>query len=255
MAFRRRNRRRRRGRASFPLRFLCLLLVLAAAVAALTMLFRVERIVTDGNVRYTDEELIAASGVQPGDNLVLLRKYQLKQAIFAQLPYVETVSISRSYPDALVLSVTECTAAAALEDGGASWLMSSGGKLLEKTASVPDGCVSVTGCALLDPAAGEEAVFADEDSYKRTYLLALLSAAEEQQLLPEIGTIDLGDGSCIRFTYSGRFTVKLPWDADMARSLRAVQKVVSEKLESNERGVIDLMNLASEGRAYFIPEG
>lgn len=252
---RRRNRRRRRGRASFPLKFLCLVLVLAAAVTALTMLFRVEHIVTDGNVRYSDEELIAASGVQRGDNLVLLRKYQVKQEIFAQLPYVETVSISRSYPDTLVLSVSECTAAAALSDGTESWLMSGGGKLLETTESVPEGCVSVTGCTLLSPAAGEDAAFIEEDSYKRSYLLKLLDAAGEQQLLAVIGEIDLSDGSCIRFTYSGRFTVKLPWDADMGRSLRAVQKVVSEKLESNERGVIDLMNLAGEGRAYFIPEG
>ena len=41
----------------------------------------------------------------------------------------------------------------------------------------------------------------------------------------------------------------------MDRSLRAVQKVVDERLESNERGEINLMNLTAEGRAYFIPEG
>lgn len=252
MAARRRNRRRRRGRASFPLKLLCLAVVLAALVGAMTMFFRVERVVTDGNVRYTDEELVAASGVQQGDNLVLLNKYEIKKAIFEQLPYVETVSISRSYPDTLVLAVTESTAACAIPDGDGVWLMSSGGKLLEQTAQA-ESAVLVAGCALESPAVGEEAAFSQEDSYKRSYLLALLRAAEEQQLIPQLGTIDLTDGGHIELTYAARFTVKLPWDADMERSLRAVQKIVSEKLESNETGTIDLMNLAGEGRAYFIP--
>lgn len=252
MTARRRNRRRRRGRASFPLRLLCLVVVLAALIGAATMFFRVERVVTDGNVRYTDEELVAASGVQQGDNLALLNKYEIKKAIFEQLPYVETVSISRSYPDVLVLSVTESAAACAIPDGDGVWLMSSGGKLLEYTAQADEALV--TGCALESPTVGSEAAFTEEDSYKRSYLLALLRAAEEQQLISQLGAIDLTDGGHISFTYAARFTVKLPWDADMERSLRAVQKIVSEKLESNETGTIDLMNLAGEGRAYFIPD-
>lgn len=255
MAGRRRNRRRRRGRASFPLRVLCLAVVLAAILGALTMFFRIELIVTEGNTRYTDSELIAASGVQQGDNLVLLNKYNVKQAIFAELPYIETVSIQRKYPDALVLSVTECAAAAALPgEDGKWWLMSEQGKLLDASMQAPTDCARVTGCTLVAPASGAKAALSEEDSYKLEHLRALLQAAESNQLLGEIGGVDLGDGTRITFTYQDRFTVYTPWDGDMDRALRAVQKVVSEKLESNETGEINLMNLMSEGRAYFIPK-
>ena len=255
MTARRRNKRRRRGRASFPLRLLCLAVVLAAAAGALTMFIRTGVIVVEGNERYSKEQIIAAAGVQQGDNLVLLNKYKVKQAVFDALPYVETVAISRKYPDALILTVTECSAAAALPGEGGVWLMSSAGKLLEKTAGVPEGAAEVTGCTLSGPAAGKAAAFSEEDSYKLDRLLELLREAEGRSLLAHIGTIDLGDGAHITFTYQDRFTVKLPWDADMDRSLRAVQKVVDERLESNERGEINLMNLTAEGRAYFIPEG
>ena len=254
MAARHRNRRRRRGRASFPLKLLSLIVVLAAVVCALTMFFRIDMIVVEGNERYTDEELIAAAGVQTGDNLVLLNKYRIKQAVFDELPYVETIAISRKYPDALILSVTECTAAAALPGDGGVWLMSSGGKLLEQTAHADSGCVSVTGCTLDAPAAGSDAVFAEEDSYKLERLLMLVQEAETGRQLDRIGEIDLSDGGHITLTYDGRFTVKLPWDADVSRVFRAIQEVVSG-VESNQKGEINLMNLSTEGRIYFIEKG
>ena len=71
-------------------------------------------IVVEGNERYTEEQIIEAAGVQKEQNLVLLNKYKVKQSIFDTLPYVETVVINRKYPDALILTVTECTASAAL---------------------------------------------------------------------------------------------------------------------------------------------
>ena len=123
MASKRRNRRRRRGRASFPLRLLCLAVVIAAFLGALTMFFRIDMIVVEGNERYTEEQIIEAAGVQKEQNLVLLNKYKVKQSIFDTLPYVETVVINRKYPDALILTVTECSASAALTGENGTWLM------------------------------------------------------------------------------------------------------------------------------------
>lgn len=249
MASKRRNRRRRRGRASFPLRLLCLAVVIAAFLGALTMFFRIDMIVVEGNERYTEEQIIEAAGVQKEQNLVLLNKYDVKQAIFDALPYVETVVVNRKYPDALLLTVTECVASAAIPGADGTWLMSDSGKILERTATVPDGCVRVTGCELSEPSVGAQAAFSEEESYKLDRLLALLRAAEEKQLLSMIGEVDLGDGTGITLTYLGRFTVKMPWDADLAYKLENLRTVV-DVLEDNEAGTINLM---TDGKASFIP--
>ena len=249
MASKRRNRRRRRGRASFPLRLLCLAVVIAAFLGALTMFFRIDMIVVEGNERYTEEQIIEAAGVQKEQNLVLLNKYDVKQAIFDALPYVETVVVNRKYPDALLLTVTECVASAAIPGADGTWLMSDSGKILERTATVPDGCVRVTGCELSEPSVGARAAFSEEESYKLDRLLALLRAAEEKQLLSMIGEVDLGDGTGITLTYLGRFTVKMPWDADLAYKLENLRTVV-DVLEDNEAGTINLM---TDGKASFIP--
>ena len=249
MASKRRNRRRRRGRASFPLRLLCLAVVIAAFLGALTMFFRIDMIVVEGNERYTEEQIIEAAGVQKEQNLVLLNKYDVKQAIFDALPYVETVVVNRKYPDTLLLTVTECVASAAIPGADGTWLMSDSGKILERTATVPDGCVRVTGCELSEPSVGAQAAFSEEESYKLDRLLALLRAAEEKQLLSMIGEVDLGDGTGITLTYLGRFTVKMPWDADLAYKLENLRTVV-DVLEDNEAGTINLM---TDGKASFIP--
>ena len=219
-------------------------------IQPVTMFFRIDMIVVEGNERYTEEQIIEAAGVQKEQNLVLLNKYKVKQSIFDTLPYVETVVINRKYPDALILTVTECTASAALTGENGTWLMSDKGKILERAAQIPEGCARVTGCTLVEPAVGAMAAFADEDSYKFERLLTLLRTAEDKQLLSMIGEIDLSDGTAITFTYLDRFTVKMPWDADIAYKLGNVRTVV-EQLEANQTGTINLMN---DGRADFIPE-
>ncbi len=213
------------------------------------MFFRIDMIVVEGNERYTEEQIIEAAGVQKEQNLVLLNKYKVKQSIFDTLPYVETVVINRKYPDALILTVTECTASAALTGENGTWLMSDRAKFWSARRR-SRGLRARDGCTLVEPAVGAMAAFADEDSYKFERLLTLLRTAEDKQLLSMIGEIDLSDGTAITFTYLDRFTVKMPWDADIAYKLGNVRTVV-EQLEANQTGTINLMN---DGRADFIPE-
>ena len=72
MARQRRHARpkRRRGRFSGLYKVLSILLVAAAVVLACVVFFRVNSVEVEGNVRYTAEDIIEASGIQIGDNLI-----------------------------------------------------------------------------------------------------------------------------------------------------------------------------------------
>ena len=224
--------------------------MIAAIVGAITLFFRTETILVEGNQRYAEREIIEAAGLQIGGNLYLMNKYDRAQAIFRSLPYVESASINRKLPDTLVIEVKECSAAASLPAEGGVWLMSLNGKLLEKTSSAPEGCAAVTGCALADPEVSGEAKFDAESEYKMTALRSLLRAAEEKRMRVNIEAVDLGDDTCLRFTYAGRFTVKLPWAADFSYKLESLATVI-DYLEVNETGTINLMTY---GKASFNPE-
>ena len=124
MAGTRHNRRRRRGRLSFLWKPLAALIILAATVAAVTLFFRMDHITVVGNERYTEQQVLEASGLELGSNLYFVNKYDVKEAIFAQLPYVEEIRINRKLPDTLCIEVRECTAVAGIRDGRGVWLVS-----------------------------------------------------------------------------------------------------------------------------------
>ena len=74
MARQRRHPRskRRRGRFRGLYKLLSILLIAAAVVLACVVFFRVNSVEVTGNVRYTAAEVIAASGIEMGANLVVL---------------------------------------------------------------------------------------------------------------------------------------------------------------------------------------
>ena len=80
------NRRHRRGNSGFLYKLLSVLVICGAVVAALTLFFRVDRIVVSGTVRYSADDVIDASGIHIGDNLYLLNKYDAARNIADALP-------------------------------------------------------------------------------------------------------------------------------------------------------------------------
>lgn len=115
MASVRHNRNRKRGRRfSLLFKLLCGTALVAAATLGATVFFQVETISVTGNSRYTAEEIIAASGVELGDNMFWMRKSWVSGQITWKLPYISEVEIRRSLPSTLVVQVTEWSAAASI---------------------------------------------------------------------------------------------------------------------------------------------
>ena len=100
-----RTRRRNRGRFGPLFKLLCVLAVIVALTGGATVFFRVETVMVTGSQRYTQEEIIAASGIQVGDNLYALNKVRIDRNIRTQLPYVGELSINRALPSTIVITV------------------------------------------------------------------------------------------------------------------------------------------------------
>ena len=74
---RRRRRRARRGGAPTVLVLVCLLVGVVAIITAMTIFFKVQTFTLTGETRYSEEHIVAAPGLQPGDNLVLFDKFSI----------------------------------------------------------------------------------------------------------------------------------------------------------------------------------
>ena len=110
MARRRHTRRRRHHRSVAVLyKLLSVVVISGAIVAALTLFFKVETITVSGTTEYSSEEIITASGIQQGDNLIALSPSRIAARIRSRLPYVSSVSIRRALPDTVVLTTPTST--------------------------------------------------------------------------------------------------------------------------------------------------
>ena len=159
MAARRSSKRtrRRRGRFGFLYKALSLVLILAAIVAGCIVFFRVNDVAVSGESKYTAQEIIDVTGVQQGDNLLLLPRNQIVKRILTQLPYVSNVNLRLSLPDTLLISVTECAPAALVQGGEGWWIIDARGKLLEQVSAptVRPDLAKVTGVTALLPHPGD----------------------------------------------------------------------------------------------------
>ena len=250
-----RNRRyRSRGRLTVLLRFLTFLVICAAIVAALILFFKIQNIVVTGNQRYTQQEIIDCTEVEFGDNMFLLNKHTITGQITKQLPYVESVRISRDLPDTLVITVEECRPAAAVVQADGTWLMSLNGKLLEKVTSAQGSAYpQVTGLELLLPTEGSWMALPEESNATEEQVLALLSELEAQGMAADTQSIDCSDDKELVMAYAGRFQVVMNYDDNFAQDLESLTFAISN-LQPNETGTILLNSISSIGKAFFIPD-
>lgn len=247
-----RRRRRSRGRFSLLFKVLAAAAILAALTLGVTVFFQLEKVEVEGNVRYSAEEIIAASGLEIGDNLFRINKNSIASDIREKLPYVEGVTPVRQLPNTMVIVVQEWDAAARvvsspssageLEEGeepsSETWLISVNGKLLEK-APEDSQAILVSGLTLLSPRAGTQMAVPLAQETKLESLKQLLAAMEELEMLDSFSTIDLSAAAQITLTFNGRFTVKLPMTADFNYKLRALREVAPD-WETYEGGTFDL---------------
>ena len=248
----RRNRRnRRRGGGHFALfyKLLTFLITCGVIVAALSLFFKIEQTQVSGMERYSAQQVVEASGVQQGQNLFLLDKYQVAASIIDRLPYVETVRISRQLPDTLCFEVTECTRQVQIHQGGTVWLLCHNGKIVDTAADLKEGAV-ITGLELQTPVVGRMLVASDQQEEARIQLLELLDVLEKKGMLTSCQEIHLEDPDYITLRYQNAFHVKLLWNSDLNYELNYLQAVL-ERLEVGEKGTIDLTPVTS---ARFIPE-
>ena len=246
---RRRNRRYRQGRFLPLLRILFFLLFCAALAAALTIFFKVEEVTVSGNNRYTVQQVVEVTGVEMGDNLFLLNKFDISDRLTHQLPYIGDVQIRRRLPSTLTIEVKEIQAAAAVEVETGWWYISTDGKLLELNEN-SENLQKVTGVMPLLPTVGGELALPEEGNITAQRLLELLNALAEKGMDNLIGQVDCSDKDVLVLHYTDRFRVEMRYDADFVKKLEMLSEVVA-RLEENEKGTIRMTR--TDGAVHVIP--
>lgn len=252
MADRRRRNRKSRKRGTFY-RMFSLLVICAALVAAVTLFFKLTEVEVVGSSRYTEEEVITASGVMEGDNLLFINKISVGSSIVDNLVYADTVTISRQLPNKLVITIAECVQAAYIDTSGGRWIIDSKGKVLESVSRDEDPeLLYIMGLDILAPSVGSTVVVSESDNAKLNYVLALVTTLKDKQLLEHVTQLDASNMSNIKFVYKGRFIVEMGVHDNLEYKLEYLCEI-EESLPETERGTIYLSG-GIDKKMHFIPE-
>ena len=193
------KRRRKRAGLYFALFILLVLTVLGFSV---TMFFNVKTITVKGvgNVfeRYSEEEIIEASGIKIDSNMLRMNKFKIIEVLEENLPYLKNVTIKRSFPDTIIITVEEAKPCVYVETTGDYIILSEEGKVLENVAERPD-CIELLGSGILQNTVGKQAKF-KTDTLSEIFF-TVQSALKEKGLLEKTKTISIERSFNIYFEY------------------------------------------------------
>jgi len=239
MANKKRNGGYRRGAAIYAP--VAALLVLFIVIFGVSVFFRVTKIEVTGSARYTDDEIIAASGVEIGDNLFLLNGDAAARRITAAMPYISAVHIGMGIPDTAVLEITESVAFAAIQNGNDYWKVDSSGRILERTDySGSSGLIRVTGLKLATPKEGAKITVESTYETQLTYTLNILAALDGAEIGGDVSSLDVTNISAITFVYKNILTVRFGSGENAADKVYFLLSAIEKKNLHDYKGTIDV---------------
>jgi len=226
-------------------------IVVIATVFLMSVFLRISDISVVGNEHYTDEEIIKAIDIEQGDNLFFFDRFAAISRVFAKLPYVEEVSVSRQLPDKVVITVQECKALAYIAVGDENWTIDHSCKVLGKATDNELGdLIRVEG---IDPGTlliGEKLTTADGDDTAVTFLSDVLYQVQNRDLTGHIKNMDFSDLIGTKLYYDTRFTIMIGGNSEVNHKFAMLESVL-EQLKEGDVGVINVSDGAS---AHFIPQ-
>jgi len=231
-----------------------LVFLFAAAVFLLlstTVFFNIEHITVSGASNYTADEIIEASGIKAGDNLVRTSTDKCAAQIESRLVYIENATVTRSFPGTLVINVEASVPAANFVCDDYVLLISGGGKVLDKIREEKAGLLDFTGTDPM-PDLIPGAMFKSSDEHKDNAVKKLMKFFTENGS-ENITSVDVTDRSEISYTYDGRITVKIGSINDLEYKMKFSEEIIKTKIGEKTEGVLTILS-DSSGASFLDKE-
>jgi len=228
--------RRRNGFTSIVMFFV----IIISVIFVMSVFLRVSVIEVNGNEHYTDDEIIRAIDIEEGDNIFFFDRFAAISRVFAKLPYVEEVSVERTLPNKVTVSVVECKAMAYIVLGDESWTIDHSCKVLGKAAgNETDELIPIVGFNPGTLLIGETLTTNDGDTSPVEYLSEILTQIQGRGMTNDVRKIDFTNIRKVQFSYKGIFTVILGQNRSVEHKFAMLESAMLQ-LKDGDVGIIDL---------------
>lgn len=225
-------------------------LVVVSVVFVMSVFLRVSDIRVEGNSHYSDEEIIRAIDIEEGDNLFFFDRFAALSRVFAKLPYVREVTVERSLPNKVIITVEESQALAYIVLGEEKWTIDQDCKVLGKaTEEELEGLIPIRGVSPGTLMIGEDLTTADGNTEIVNYIAEVLFQLEERGLYTQVDSIDFSDPKHVQFEYADKFTVKIGDGSKVEHKFGMLVSVMGQLLV----GDVGTIDVSSGSVARFMP--
>ena len=238
------SRKRMRRRRRFMNVYIVIVLVLVAVIgfaASYTFLFNIGEITVSGESdMYSAEQIVDASGIHEGDNLLRLDTDKSAQKILDELLYVETAEVKRDFPSSLEIKVTRCIPSFNVNIGSKTLLISKQGKILAVNSFITDGLPVFYGCKPVRNEPGEYVY--SEDEYKNDAFTALISSlAKLDDTGASISNINMANEHSIVVNYRNGMVFRMGNWNDAEYKLNMAATVMNDPAVNGKKGFLTMI--------------
>lgn len=250
------------SRNRFLLKLLTVAAVVVAIVFGISIFFKVETVVVSGTEKYTAWQVMEASGIREGDNLLTFGVPAASARIRAALPYVESVRIGIKLPDQVNIDIVEQDVVYAVKaDDGTSWLITSGGRIVEQTSqSSAMNYTNILGFVLASPKQGaqaqavipqengddtlpegetQSAVTAADAAQRLDAALTICQYLESNGIIGQAASVDVTNTQDLQLWYGQQYQVLLGDSSELNRKIKTMKTAI-DQMDDYQSGVLDV---------------
>ncbi|MCR5150062.1 MAG: FtsQ-type POTRA domain-containing protein [Clostridiales bacterium] len=238
--------------------FIILVFIAAVIVALITGAFiyfalRVRKFDISGDTEYKKEQIINATGIDIGHNLIFLDTVGTAENVEKALPYCDNVRVTKKLPSTLVVRTQKAVPVYAFAINETTFaLTNSNLKVLEISGTVPEGIIGVQSSALTQYSEGSILQFVSGESGEDTigYLTEISAAFEKTDFIKNINALNITDSKSIYVIYQDRIVIRLGDSKNLTQKLSLASKAIREE-DANSDKQTGVLDVSSPEKAVF----
>ena len=210
------------------------------AVLFLTVVYKVVFVVKTVNVtgteKYTDSEVLAASGIVEGDTLYSFSRTDAENEIIFRCPYIRSAEITRTIPNTVSVAVDEDTEMYFADIWGDYLILSPSLRVLGKTdrgQARENGLVELVLPAVSSSVTGKNISFVSARDER--FIRNILSEVSSSELFASgmLDKVDLSDEYAVAAQAEGKYLLKFGNESDSDLKLKMAYKTIASLQDEN----------------------
>lgn len=220
---REKKRKRRSGSNIVYYIMFALLAAIIFSVLSVTVLFNTEKIVIEGESDYSDEQIIAASGLKGDENLVRLSLAGIPEKMLDKLVTLDSVTIEKVFPSSIRIKVTRSVPMASFRYANQNYIISHIGRVMYIDTRNTD-CMQVIGYKPADTVIVGGFIKAEDEEQDK--MVKDISAALEKANITDITLLDITDNLSVKLIYDDRVEINLGPILQLDEKMRIIHELL-----------------------------